>query len=150
MTDSAAASPTAHTQRLLNAAPAAVFDAIRDPQRLARWWGPAGFSNRFESFDFRVGGRWVFVMRGPDGTEYPNTCEFEAIETDRQVVIAHVVAPLFTLTLTLDAQGPQGTQTLIDWKQTFESAEMAQRLRAIVEPANEQNLDRLEAVLQAG
>ena len=140
-------SPTARTQRLLHASPAQVFAAIRDPQCLARWWGPAGFSNQFQAFDFREGGRWEFVMRGPDGTEYPNACEFRVIAPDRQVVIDHVVAPRFTLTLTLTAQGPQATQTLLDWQQTFENAEMAERLRPIVEPANEQNLDRLEAVL---
>jgi len=30
-----------------------VFEAFRDPARLARWWGPRGFRNTFEVFDLR-------------------------------------------------------------------------------------------------
>jgi uncharacterized protein YndB with AHSA1/START domain len=52
--------------------PQAVFAAIRDPDRLARWWGPNGFRNQFKVFEFRTGGRWVFDMIGPDGTRYAN------------------------------------------------------------------------------
>lgn len=40
--------------------PQAIFAAIETPERLARWWGPDGFSNTFEVFEFRTGGRWVF------------------------------------------------------------------------------------------
>lgn len=58
------------TRRLLAASTAAVFAAIQDPQRLARWWGPDGFTNQIDIFEFRPGGRWVFTMVGPDGTAY--------------------------------------------------------------------------------
>ena len=49
------------TGRLLPATPRAVFAAFEEPDRLARWWGPSGFTNTFECFEFRPGGRWVFV-----------------------------------------------------------------------------------------
>jgi uncharacterized protein YndB with AHSA1/START domain len=39
---------------------------------LSRWWGPAGFTNTFEVCEFKKGGRWSFVMHGPDGRNYPN------------------------------------------------------------------------------
>lgn len=42
-----------------------VFKAWSDPDHLKNWWGPAGFTNTFEAFDFRPGGRWRFVMHGP-------------------------------------------------------------------------------------
>ena len=58
--------------RNLHATPAAVFAAIGDPARLAKWWGPDGFTNRFEVFEFWPGGRWVFDMIGADGRVYPN------------------------------------------------------------------------------
>ena len=60
------------TSRQLAAIPSAVFAAINDPVRLARWWGPAGFSNRFDVFEFQAGGKWFFTMIGPDGKVYPN------------------------------------------------------------------------------
>jgi uncharacterized protein YndB with AHSA1/START domain len=128
--------------RNVHAAPAAVFAAIKDPTRLARWWGPNGFSNRFEVFEFQPGGRWDFDMVGPDGKVYPNESVFVSIEADHQVVIQHVCQPLFTLTIKL---APSTEGTLIHWEQVFADAAVADAVRHIVAPANEQNLDRLSA-----
>lgn len=132
------------TQRFFAAPAAVVFAAIAQPERLARWWGPEGFINDFEVFEFQPGGRWVFTMVGPDGTAYPNACEFRQIEADRLVVIAHVVSPLFELTIEA-VPAADGTQVV--WTQVFEDAAVAQAVAHIVEPANEQNLDRLGRVL---
>ncbi|PJI97880.1 uncharacterized protein YndB with AHSA1/START domain [Acidovorax sp. 69] len=136
---------TLATERVLLASPRQVFTAFSQPQLLARWWGPEGFSNTFEQFDFRPGGRWVFVMHGPDGANYPNGSRFRRIEEDTLVVIDHVVAPLFTLTVRLTPHGEHHTH--LAWAQAFESAALADKLRALVVPANEQNLDRLQTVL---
>ena len=131
---------TFSNSRVLTAAPEDVFAAMADPQRLARWWGPAGFSNEFEVCEFREGGRWVFTMVGPDGTRYPNECVFRQIEVGRRVVIAHVVQPLFELTLNLE---PEAGGTQLAWTQVLEDDAVAQAMAHIIEPANEQNLDRL-------
>lgn len=133
------------TSRQLAAPPAAVFAAIRDGERLARWWGPAGFSNRFEVFEFFPGGKWVFTMTGPDGKAYPNESVFAEIEADRRVVIEHVCPPHFRLAMTLE---PVAGGTLLHWVQTFADAAVAESIRHIVEPANEQNLDRLSVELE--
>jgi len=130
------------TSRQLPAAPGAVFAAIADPARLARWWGPAGFTNTFETFDFTPGGRWQFVMHGPDGKDYPNLSEFDAIEPDALVRIRHISAPHFVLTISLTAAAHG---TLVSWEQAFADPQVAEAVRPIVEPANEQNLDRLAA-----
>lgn len=128
--------------RNLHAVPSAVFAVIKDPARLARWWGPNGFSNRFEVFEFKSGGRWIFDMVGPDGKVYPNESVFLNIDADRQVVIKHVCQPHFTLTITL---APSAEGTLVHWEQAFADATVAEAVRHIVAPANEQNLDRLSA-----
>lgn len=131
------------TQRIIPATPAEVFAAIEDSARLARWWGPAGFSNRFEVCDFRAGGEWAYVMHGPGGKQYPNRSRFEAIEADRKLVIRHLSQPHYRLTITLTAVEPESTR--IDWLQAFDDERVAAGIAAIVEPANEQNLDRLSA-----
>ena len=132
------------TSRRLAAPPPRVFAALADPARLARWWGPAGFTNRFEHFDLRPGGRWRFVMRGPDGREHPNENEFIEVDPPRRVVLHHLTDHFFQLTLTLeeDAGG-----TRLGWRQRFESAGHCAQVAPFVIPANEQNLDRLEAEL---
>lgn len=135
---------TFSNSRVLAAAPEDVFAAMADPQRLARWWGPAGFSNEFEVCEFREGGRWVFTMVGPDGTRYPNESVFVHIKPGHLLVVDHTVQPLFRLTITLSPL-PGGTR--LQWDQVFEDAELAKAMAAIIEPANEQNLDRLSCEL---
>ncbi len=58
--------------RLIDAPRERIFRALAEPDHLARWWGPNGFTSSFEIFEFRPGGAWRFVFRGPDGTQYPN------------------------------------------------------------------------------
>lgn len=132
------------TQREFAATPQAVFAAISDPARLARWWGPAGFRNEFDRFEFQAGGAWEFTMVGPDGARYPNTSVFSRIEPNQMVVIDHTCAPFFQLTISLM---PSSTGTQLKWEQVFADPAVAQAVAHIVEPANEQNLDRLGAEL---
>jgi uncharacterized protein YndB with AHSA1/START domain len=133
---------TFNTSREFPATVEQVFAAISDPKRLNRWWGPAGFTNTFSICDFKQGGRWSFVMHGPDGHNYPNENVFADIDAPRKVVIQHVVEPKFSLTIGLTGSG---AGTLVSWSQVFESSEVAGRIEHIVVPANEQNLDRLLA-----
>lgn len=138
---------TFETSREIAAPPAQVFAAFANPQRLARWWGPAGFSNTFDVCDFTPGGRWSFVMHGPDGSNYPNENVFAEIERPGKVVVQHVSEPKFRLTVTL---APSAGGTLLSWAQAFENADVAARIKHIVVPANEQNLDRLCAEVLRG
>jgi len=130
--------------RSLAASPEEVFAALQDPERLARWWGPAGFTNTFETFEFRPGGAWVFTMHGPDGTAYPNQAEFLEIEPPSRLRLRHVNLPHFILELVLE---PEGAGTRLTWTGVFENHEFAEGARTFLETANEQNLDRLEAEL---
>jgi uncharacterized protein YndB with AHSA1/START domain len=137
------------TSRDILAAVEQVFAAISDPQRLNRWWGPAGFTNTFSVCEFVQGGRWSFTMHGPDGHNYPNENVFSEIVAPHTVVIQHVVEPKFSLTIGL-ASSAAGTR--VSWSQAFENSEVASRIEHIVVPANEQNLDRLlvEVLQQPG
>lgn len=138
-------SATLATERTLPFSPEAIYDAFSNPSVLASWWGPKGFANSFEVFEFRVGGQWVFTMHGPDGNDYANRCRFEALEPAQGVVIRHDCPPFFTLTVTLRAV-PGGTH--LSWEQTFDDAQTAQTVQRLVGPANEENLDRLTLALQ--
>jgi uncharacterized protein YndB with AHSA1/START domain len=132
------------TERVLSANPRKIFAAFEQPDRLALWWGPNGFTNTFKQFEFEPGGRWVFVMHGPNGADYPNENVFREIEPDTKIVLEHVEKPWFMLTVTLTARGDQ---THLAWVQEFESPEFAAKMRPLCEPANEQNLDRLQSLL---
>lgn len=133
------------TQRTIPYPPEKIYATFADPSRLAKWWGPNGFTNTFETFDFRASGKWKFIMHGPDGSNYPNECIFKELQAGKKVVIQHVSHPHFTLTVSL-VPDKQGTQ--IRWVQAFDDAKVADAVRHIAEPGNEQNLDRLHALLR--
>lgn len=126
--------------RTLRADAQAVFAAISQADRVARWWGPAGFTNTIREFDFRPGGRWLLTMHGPDGKDYPNESRFARIEPGRLVEIEHLSGHHFFLTLHLEP-GPGGT--VLRWRQTFDTVAHYQGIAAFVAVANEQNLQRL-------
>lgn len=132
--------------RLIQASPEKIFDAFQNPDMLSRWWGPAGFTNTFHTFDFRPGGTWEFIMHGPDGANYPNKSVFVELVEPERVVFDHVVPPLFRMTITLEKTG-EPDETRFGFRMLFESATLCQQLKEICIPANEQNFDRLEAVL---
>lgn len=137
---------TLHTQRTLPATPGQIYAALADPAQLAAWWGPNGFRNEFETFDFRPGGDWTFVMVGPDGKRYPNECRFLELVPGERAVIHHLCAPRFRLSIELAPAAGGGTR--LAWTQAFEDPAVAAAVRHIAEPGNEQNLDRLTALLR--
>ena len=63
-----------------------VWDAWTTPEHIEKWFGPKGFSTRVEAFDFKVGGRSVYIMIGPDGTEYPATGVYREIVPIEKIV----------------------------------------------------------------
>lgn len=44
-----------------------VFKAWTEPERLARWWGPKGFTLAVNKLELRPGGCFHYKMQGPDG-----------------------------------------------------------------------------------
>jgi uncharacterized protein YndB with AHSA1/START domain len=58
---------TLHLERVLPAPRPLVFRAHTDPELLAQWWGPKGFSAPSIELDLRVGGRYRIAMQPPDG-----------------------------------------------------------------------------------
>jgi len=133
--------------KLLQAHAPEVFAAMSDPARLARWWGPAGFTNTIHQFDFEPGGRWILTMHGPDGKDYPNESRFLRLIPDRIFEIEHFSGHHFILTIELEEQGQN---TLVNWRQTFDTVEHYERIAAFVGLANEQNLERLAIEVQHG
>lgn len=133
--------------KLLAASPRAVFAAISDPARIARWWGPDGFTNTIHQFDFEPGGVWLLTMHGPDGSNYPNESRFTRLVADQLFEIEHLTGHHFILTIELERRG-DGTE--VRWRQTFDTAEHYARIAEFVAGANEQNLERLEAEVLRG
>lgn len=135
------------SRRRYAARPERVFEAFRDPARLARWWGPKGSVNEFREFDMRPGGRWRFTMQGADGTRYEMDKRFVEVEPPARIVMRHEQeGHAFTMTIALaeDAGG-----TLMTWRMDFDDPAEAAAVRDLVLAANEENFDRLDAILES-
>lgn len=69
--------------RILDAPRELVFKVWSQPEHLARWWGPKNFSLPSSKMDFRPGGAFDFVMRGPDGDHRLQGVYREIIQPER-------------------------------------------------------------------
>ena len=139
------ATRTDSRSKVIPASTAAIYAAISDPARMARWWGPAGFTNTIHDFQFRSGGSWLLTMHGPDGKDYPNESRFARIVPERLVEIEHLSGHHFVLTIELLERD---AGTLVAWQQVFDTADHYRKLATVVAIANEQNLERLAAEVQ--
>jgi uncharacterized protein YndB with AHSA1/START domain len=132
------------TARVIDAPRERVFTAWTDPEHLAQWWGPTGFTNTFEEFDMRPGGIWRFVMHGPDGVDYKNKSVFVEIVRPERIVFQHVSGPRFQVTATF---AEQAGKTRLTFRMLFDTAAECAKVKGFAVEANEQNFDRLEAQL---
>ena len=75
--------------RTFQAPPELVWEAFTNPKHVEKWWGPKGFTTTTEVMDVRPGGEWKHVMKGPDGTLYPNHSVYTAVEKPRLIAYKH-------------------------------------------------------------
>lgn len=86
-------SPTADREvvitRVFKAPRALVFDAFTDPAHIGNWWGPNGFTTTTSSIEVKPGGKWIYVMHGPDGVNYPNWIRYQEVVRPDRLVYEH-------------------------------------------------------------
>src|SRR6187455_3354862 len=75
--------------RVIDAPRELVFEAFTEVRHLSQWWGPEGFSTTTRAFEFRVGGAWDFVMRGPDGTDFQEWITWTEISPPERIALRH-------------------------------------------------------------
>ena len=57
-----------------------VFNALTEPDELAKWWGPSGFTAPSVEVDLCVGGSYRFAMQPPDGDLFYLSGEFREVD----------------------------------------------------------------------
>ena len=65
-----------------------VWRAWTDPKYAMQWWGPKDFTTPFCEMDFRVGGKFLFCMRAPDGREFWTGGEYHEIVPQEKIVLS--------------------------------------------------------------
>lgn len=133
------------SSRIFNVPRETLFKAWSDPNHLKNWWGPSGFTNTFNEFDFRVGGQWRFIMHGPDKGNYQNECEFIKIEQPALIAWKRFTKPIFQVVALFEEV--DANKTKLVFKMLFTSAEECNKIKRFVVDKNEENFDRLETEL---
>jgi uncharacterized protein YndB with AHSA1/START domain len=90
--------------RVIDAPRPLVFKAWTDPEQIARWWGPKGFTTVDYEMDVRPGGAYRSVMRSPAGEDHRKRGVYREIVEPERIV--------FTFAWE-DADGRLGVETLI-------------------------------------
>ena len=134
--------------RVFDAPRETVWDAWTDPEQVAQWWGPRGFTTTIHEMDVRPGGVWRHTMRGPDGSEYPNKSVFLEVVKPERIVFSHGggrkgdPGAQFEATWTFEAQGNQTKLTLKLVFPTAAARDLTVKTYNAIEGGN-QTLDRL-------
>jgi uncharacterized protein YndB with AHSA1/START domain len=84
---------TLEFKRVLPAAPPEVFRLFADPDELARWWGPAGFTVPSLDFNPAVGSSYRIEMQPPEGDAFYLTGEFREVDPPTRLSFTFVWEP---------------------------------------------------------
>lgn len=75
-------------ERTFNAPRQLVWKAWTEPERLAQWWAPKGWTTTIHELDLRPGGVWHYCMHGPDGMQSCGKTYYrEIVEPERLVYL---------------------------------------------------------------
>jgi uncharacterized protein YndB with AHSA1/START domain len=94
---------TLRLARRLPASRSAVWKALTDPEELARWWGPKGFTVPWVQFEPRVGEHYRIAMQPPEGDAFHLHGEFRAVDPPS----------VLTYTFVWDPSDPDDRETLV-------------------------------------
>ena len=73
-------------ERVFDAPRELVWKAWTDPEQVMRWWGPKGYTSPFSEIDLRVGGRYLWCMRSPEGQDLWSTGVYREIVPFERIV----------------------------------------------------------------
>jgi uncharacterized protein YndB with AHSA1/START domain len=136
-----------HLQRVLAVPRAVAYEALTDPAKLAKWWGPQGFTTPSVDFDLRVGGRYRIAMQPPDGELFHLSGEFREVDPPARLAYTFRWDPpdpddretVVTLTL---LERDRGTEVRLS------QGEFATEARLVLHEAGwTESLERLEQML---
>ena len=93
MTDRSLSHHTIVLERQVNAVPARVFAAWRDPKALRRWYMPGdGWESSIAAIDFRVGGGKRFNFGPPGDLHLREECRYEDIVPGERIIYTMIIS----------------------------------------------------------
>ncbi|WP_437836956.1 SRPBCC family protein [Sorangium sp. So ce1153] len=127
-----------------------VFEAMTKPEHVKRWYGLRVLTMSVCEIDLRVGGRWRYVLRAPDGSEHGFTGVYREIARPERVVCTENYEPLgpgheMVVTATYDER--DGKTTLTSRIVYQSQADRDAHLQSGMEAGMRETFERLEELL---
>ena len=99
--------------RMIDAPRERVYEAWTDPDLLKQWFAPLPWTTPVAETDVRPGGSSLFVMRSPDGKDYPNRGVYLEVVKNERLVFTDAYSqawepsekPFMTVIVTLENEG---------------------------------------------
>lgn len=80
-------------ERVIDASPEKIYRAYTDPAILSQWFAPKPWRISDAVIELRVGGRFNFVMHGPEGERFPNAGVFLEVLPNRRLISTDAFTP---------------------------------------------------------
>lgn len=148
-----------------------VWQAWTDPEMVKQWWGPEGFTAPSVKNDFRVGGKYIYAMHGPAGSEWDKDMysagEYKEIVPDEKIVVTdyfsdaegNMMNPVeqgqdasfpkeTTSTILFEDEGEGKTKLTILYPKPETQEELDAMLKSGMEEGWQSSLNKLEAILK--
>lgn len=71
-----------------------VWEAWTQPEHIAKWWGPKGMAINVIEHNFKIGGKWKYVMPMPNGSEFISEGQYSEIEKFKKIVTTANFKPM--------------------------------------------------------
>ncbi|MDQ3660412.1 MAG: SRPBCC family protein [Actinomycetota bacterium] len=127
-----------------------VFEAHTSCEHMSRWWGPRKYEVVSCEIDFRPGGKWRIVHRGPDGEDYAFHGEYREIVPPERIVwtfeFEGFPGSVSVETMTLEEHDGRTTFTATSVYSTVE--ERDGMLQSGMEAGAKETMERLDEYLE--
>lgn len=81
-------------KRTFNAPISLVWEAWTQSEHIAEWWSPKGIKTKVVEHDFKIGGKWKYIMPMPNGQEFIAEGEYTEIVVLEKIVSSADFRPM--------------------------------------------------------
>lgn len=140
-------------ERTFQAPPALVFAAWTKPELVKQWWAPQshGVEMAEVTADLRVGGKYRYVMRDPQGGEIAFSGEYREISPPDRLVYTQIFEPMAhagAVICTVSFLALPGGKTKLSSREVYPSKEaLDAALSSGMEHGMNATMDQLDALL---
>src|SRR5687767_14165647 len=71
-----------------------VWEAWTDPEHIAQWWAPKGMAMEVVEHNFKVGGKWRYIMEMPDKSQFISEGVYSEIKKFEKIISSADFRPM--------------------------------------------------------